>query len=47
MPDTAPSHAAGLTDDQIDRVVCENSAYGLCGLAVVELEHAAKPLTAP
>jgi hypothetical protein len=30
-----------------DAVVCENSADGLCGLAVVELEHAAEPLTAP
>jgi hypothetical protein len=27
-------------------VVCENSAQGLRGLAVVELEHAAEPLTA-
>ena len=28
-------------------VVCENSADGLRGLAVIELEHAAEPLTAP
>ena len=28
-------------------VVCENSAHGLRGLAVVELEQAAEPLTAP
>jgi Homeodomain-like domain len=28
------------------RVVCENSGQGLRGLAVVELEHAAEPLTA-
>jgi hypothetical protein len=27
-------------------VLCENSAHGLRGLAVVELEHAAEPLTA-
>jgi hypothetical protein len=26
--------------------VCENSADGLRGLAVIELEHAAEPLTA-
>jgi hypothetical protein len=31
----------------VDLVVCENSADRLCGLAVVELEHAAEPLTAP
>jgi hypothetical protein len=30
-----------------DGVVCENTADGLRGLAVVELEHAAEPLTAP
>src|SRR5262249_11088429 len=29
-----------------DPVVCENSGQGLRGLAVVELEHAAEPLTA-
>jgi hypothetical protein len=28
-------------------VLCENSAHGLRGCAVVELEHAAEPLTAP
>jgi hypothetical protein len=27
-------------------VVCDNSADGSCGLAVIELEHAAEPLTA-
>jgi hypothetical protein len=31
---------------QFDPVVCENSADGLRGLAVIELEHAAEPLTA-
>ena len=43
-----------LTDDDRGQlaaraylVVCENSADGLRGLAVVELEHAAEPLTAP
>jgi hypothetical protein len=30
-----------------DPVLCENSADGLRGLAVIELEHAAEPLTAP
>jgi hypothetical protein len=30
----------------LNRVVCENSADGLRGLAVIELEHAAEPFTA-
>jgi hypothetical protein len=32
--------------DSSDGVVCEKSADGLRGLAVIELEHAAEPLTA-
>ena len=34
-------------DTVADPVLCENSAHGLRGLAVVELEHAPKVLMAP
>ena len=39
--------ARGDIRGAVDVVVCENSADGLRGFAVVELEHAAEPLTAP
>jgi len=38
--------AVVLTDRGRDLVMCENSADGLCGLAVIEFEHAAESLTA-
>jgi microcompartment protein CcmL/EutN len=46
IPRPHPEVERILPKDSKDPVVCENSADGLRGLAVVELEHAAEPLTA-